>query len=130
MAGYLDGCGDVILSHGPKHAGCEGKISYLGGHQYSTTVPVTVAAFRGALLRGVAAPAAVRGAAAFRGAFALGGGGGGGGAAAVASSSGVLGTSATGSPARSGSGGGAAAPEGSGASLSVDMGLLSARDAE
>jgi hypothetical protein len=43
MAGYLDGCGDVILKPGVKHAGCEGKISYLGGHSYSTTVPVTSA---------------------------------------------------------------------------------------
>jgi hypothetical protein len=42
MSGYLDGCGDIILKPGQqKHAGCEGKISYLGGHQYSTTVPVT-----------------------------------------------------------------------------------------
>ncbi len=41
MAGYLDGCGDVILKPGVRHAGCEGKISYLGGHAYSTTVPVT-----------------------------------------------------------------------------------------
>jgi hypothetical protein len=41
MAGYLDGCGDVILKPGTKHAGCEGKISYLGGHQYSTSVPIT-----------------------------------------------------------------------------------------
>jgi hypothetical protein len=41
MAGYLDGCGDVILKPGLKHAGCEGKISYLGGHQFATTVPVT-----------------------------------------------------------------------------------------
>lgn len=42
MAGYLDGCGDIILKPGqPKHAGCEGKISYLGGHSYGTTVPLT-----------------------------------------------------------------------------------------
>jgi MYXO-CTERM domain-containing protein len=43
MSGYLDGCGDIILKPGTiGHAtGCEGKISYLGGHQYSTTVPVT-----------------------------------------------------------------------------------------
>jgi hypothetical protein len=41
MTGYLDGCGDIILKPGQKAAGCEGKISYLGGHQYSTNVPVT-----------------------------------------------------------------------------------------
>jgi hypothetical protein len=41
MSGYLDGCGDIILKPGTKAAGCEGKISYLGGHQYSTNVPVT-----------------------------------------------------------------------------------------
>lgn len=43
MSGYLDGCGDIILKPGTiGHAqGCEGKISYLGGHQYSTNVPVT-----------------------------------------------------------------------------------------
>ena len=42
MTGYLDGCNDIILGPGAKHAaGCEGKISYLGGHQYSTNVPVT-----------------------------------------------------------------------------------------
>ena len=40
MSGYLDGCGDIILKPG-KGTGCEGKISYLGGHQYSTQVPVT-----------------------------------------------------------------------------------------
>lgn len=41
MTGYLDGCGDIILKPGQKANGCEGKISYLGGHQYKTTVPVT-----------------------------------------------------------------------------------------
>ncbi|HEU4731270.1 MAG TPA: hypothetical protein VFT22_25425 [Kofleriaceae bacterium] len=45
MTGYLDGCDDIIFfsaSGGrPRAAGCNGKISYLGGHQYSTTVPVT-----------------------------------------------------------------------------------------
>jgi MYXO-CTERM domain-containing protein len=44
MSGYLDGCGDIILSEkkGLKHAGCEGKISYLGGHHYNEGgVPVT-----------------------------------------------------------------------------------------
>jgi hypothetical protein len=44
MTGYLDGCGDVILkgtSSAPPPAECGGKISYLGGHSYSTTVPVT-----------------------------------------------------------------------------------------
>lgn len=43
MSGYLDGCGDIILKPGTigHAAGCEGKISYLGGHQYSTNVPVT-----------------------------------------------------------------------------------------
>jgi hypothetical protein len=43
MSGYLDGCGDIILKPGTiAHAqGCEGKISYLGGHEYSTAVPVT-----------------------------------------------------------------------------------------
>ncbi len=46
MSGYLDGCDDIILKtkESTAHvAGCEGKISYLGGHQYSTTVPVTSA---------------------------------------------------------------------------------------
>jgi len=44
MSGYLDGCDDIILSTGgrPRHA-CGGKISYLGGHQYRTDVPVTSA---------------------------------------------------------------------------------------
>lgn len=41
MTGYLDGCGDIIYKGQPRAAGCEGKISYLGGHQYSTQVPVT-----------------------------------------------------------------------------------------
>jgi hypothetical protein len=42
MTGYLDGCGDILLRGGsPRAAGCSGKISYLGGHQYSTAVPVT-----------------------------------------------------------------------------------------
>jgi len=42
MSGYLDGCNDIILKPGgqPRHAGCAGKISYLGGHQYKTDVPV------------------------------------------------------------------------------------------
>jgi hypothetical protein len=38
MSGYLDGCNDIILK-GPG-AACGGKISYLGGHQYQTTVPL------------------------------------------------------------------------------------------
>lgn len=44
MSGYLDGCSDIILKDGTLRnaAGCEGKISYLGGHKYSTTsIPVT-----------------------------------------------------------------------------------------
>ncbi len=44
MTGYLDGCGQVILkgnAPGSTPDACGGKISYLGGHQYSTTVPVT-----------------------------------------------------------------------------------------
>jgi len=43
MSGYLDGCNDIILGPGGANraAGCEGKISYLGGHSYATTVPVT-----------------------------------------------------------------------------------------
>jgi hypothetical protein len=42
MSGYLDGCDDVILREpgGPRHHGCGGKISYLGGHQYQTDVPL------------------------------------------------------------------------------------------
>ncbi len=41
MTGYLDGCGDVILKQGgaPANA-CLGKVSYLGGHQYQTSVPI------------------------------------------------------------------------------------------
>jgi hypothetical protein len=43
MTGYLDGCGDIILGPGgrPRESCAAGKISYLGGHQYSTNVPVT-----------------------------------------------------------------------------------------
>ena len=43
MTGYLDGCGDVILktNGAPTSSECAGKISYLAGHQYQTTVPVT-----------------------------------------------------------------------------------------
>ncbi len=46
MTGYLDGCNDIILDRGQGTAptpptSCQGKISYLGGHQYTTTVPVT-----------------------------------------------------------------------------------------
>lgn len=42
MSGYLDGCDDVIFRGGPRAAGgCEGKVSYLGGHQYRVDVPVT-----------------------------------------------------------------------------------------
>jgi hypothetical protein len=52
MTGYLDGCGEVILQDAPLGTAgrarsalasteCGGKISYLGGHQYSTSVPVT-----------------------------------------------------------------------------------------
>ncbi|HEY0991366.1 MAG TPA: MYXO-CTERM sorting domain-containing protein [Kofleriaceae bacterium] len=42
MSGYLDGCGDIIERGGVQRAGgCMGKISYLGGHQYKTDVPVT-----------------------------------------------------------------------------------------
>jgi uncharacterized protein (TIGR03382 family) len=42
MTGYLDGTCDIgpILKPGQR-AACQGKISYLGGHQYSPTVPVT-----------------------------------------------------------------------------------------
>ena len=51
MTGYLDGCSDVILRTNPDGSGvpsggtspateCGGKISYLGGHSYSTNVPV------------------------------------------------------------------------------------------
>src|SRR3954469_23379549 len=43
MSGYLDGCDDIILKGtGTQEAqSCGGKISYLGGHQYNTNVPVT-----------------------------------------------------------------------------------------
>jgi hypothetical protein len=43
MTGYLDGCSDIIFRSDQSSAapGCSGKISYLGGHQYATTVPVT-----------------------------------------------------------------------------------------
>ena len=40
MTGYLDGCGDVILKGTTAAQNCGGKVSYLGGHQYSTSVPV------------------------------------------------------------------------------------------
>ncbi len=42
MTGYLDGACDLgpILKPGQR-AACQGKISYLGGHQYKTDVPVT-----------------------------------------------------------------------------------------
>jgi len=42
MSGYLDGCGDIIFRRegGPRAGSCSGKISYLGGHQYSTNVPL------------------------------------------------------------------------------------------
>ncbi|MBZ0232470.1 MAG: hypothetical protein K8M05_09090, partial [Deltaproteobacteria bacterium] len=44
MTGYADGECDItppigFLPHGP--ADCGGKVSYLGGHEYSTNVPVT-----------------------------------------------------------------------------------------
>jgi len=41
MTGYLDGACELgpILKPGQR-ANCQGKISYLGGHQYSPTVPV------------------------------------------------------------------------------------------
>jgi hypothetical protein len=43
MSGYLDGCGDIIEKpdRSRSHTACAGKISYLGGHQYQTTVPLT-----------------------------------------------------------------------------------------
>lgn len=42
MTGYLDGCGEIIGKKGvAANTECGGKISYLGGHQYSTNVPVT-----------------------------------------------------------------------------------------
>jgi hypothetical protein len=40
MSGYLDGCDDIIRRGGDRRA-CGGKISYLGGHQYRTDVPLT-----------------------------------------------------------------------------------------
>ena len=45
MTGYLDGCDQIIFDDHPgSHPGtpsaCQGKISYLGGHQYTTTTPV------------------------------------------------------------------------------------------
>ncbi len=41
MSGFLDGACDIgpILKPGQR-AACNGKISYLGGHQYKTTVPL------------------------------------------------------------------------------------------
>ncbi|MBA3463040.1 MAG: hypothetical protein H0T46_23995 [Deltaproteobacteria bacterium] len=44
MSGYLDGCEDIIFKgdeNVPHAIGCGGKISYLGGHSFSTNVPVT-----------------------------------------------------------------------------------------
>ena len=45
MTGYLDGCGAIVFDDSGRPLGspapCQGKISYLGGHQYSTSVPVT-----------------------------------------------------------------------------------------
>jgi hypothetical protein len=43
MTGYLDGCNDIILAKdtGAHDTTCVGKISYLGGHQYQTSVPLT-----------------------------------------------------------------------------------------
>jgi hypothetical protein len=39
MSGYLDGCSDIGVIFGPpgspKSPSCQGKISYLGGHQYT-----------------------------------------------------------------------------------------------
>ncbi len=41
MSGYLDGCDDIILGPGgQERRACGGKISYLGGHQYRTDVPL------------------------------------------------------------------------------------------
>lgn len=46
MTGFLDGCGDIIYRQtgdGRQLAtsgDCAGKISYLGGHQYQTAVPI------------------------------------------------------------------------------------------
>lgn len=44
MTGFLDGACDIgpILKPGQRHGtGCNGKISYLGGHQYKTDIPLT-----------------------------------------------------------------------------------------
>jgi hypothetical protein len=48
MTGFIDGCDDIIYlkpgQPGPRPAAagdCGGKISYLGGHQFQTAVPVT-----------------------------------------------------------------------------------------
>ncbi len=43
MSGYLDGCDDIIRKgdRGGDRRACGGKISYLGGHQYRTDVPLT-----------------------------------------------------------------------------------------
>src|SRR5262249_47877008 len=43
MSGYLDGCDDIIFNEagGARHHACGGKISYLGGHEYRTDVPLT-----------------------------------------------------------------------------------------
>jgi hypothetical protein len=54
MSGYIDGCADIgiIFRQEPGSASplapapadpapCQGKVSYLGGHQYQTSVPVT-----------------------------------------------------------------------------------------
>jgi hypothetical protein len=42
MTGYLDGACDIgpVLKPGERGAICQGKISYLGGHQYRTEVPL------------------------------------------------------------------------------------------
>ncbi len=42
MTGFLDGTCDLgpILKPGQRGQNCQGKISYLGGHQYKTDVPV------------------------------------------------------------------------------------------
>jgi hypothetical protein len=45
MTGFIDGCGEIIFARDGKpqqvDGDCGGKISYLGGHQYQTTVPIT-----------------------------------------------------------------------------------------
>lgn len=45
MTGFIDGCGDIIYRTTGEPAAatgsCGGKISYLGGHEFKTTVPVT-----------------------------------------------------------------------------------------